>query len=586
MGNCYGEDGDSEDEYYGYYGKNNRLKPQPDPAPPQPDPPAHIPCHYEDDVRGYDDGQDSHGNEPDTYSDHAEPDSYELDHNNVDSPTPFERKLPQPATSSLNYHPPRHTTHLPRMGYYDEDSDDEYYGFYGRNNHRKPQPDPTPPEPYHQQESKSEVDKGYELEGLEYEDDEDERFEPEYEGDEEELEELRPEDEEDEMLETNGEVIRYEHRELESGNDGTPELRELEYETQEPHQLGCEYGIDEVQELGEPNLWTQQPPQLEYELERELESENDEVHEHDGLETGNDEVQELGEPNLWAQHHPQPEYELEHENDEVYELDELEYEPERSDTDTQYGIHEPQTLESNGVPQHAEPSPQYHTPATPPAHTPHLRNTPRSNQRGRATTVKDVQHRTPPFPLPYTPYIPHPGPTHAHPLSSPSPTAFVNTRGLTPTNNDTIGHHHLTPPYPIARSRPPPRPSDYRNGDQNQNQNQHTGEYTPTTITTSARPPPWPIIAAPSPISSTSRSRPPPWPIIFAYTTRTSSGHQKYQHFGHFLLYNFTVLSPFTYTHSEPYFTFASSPLYYHITIPIPITSTTLCFSLLSSLVV
>jgi hypothetical protein len=46
MGNCYGEDRDSEDEYYGYYSKNNRLKPQPDPAPPQPDPPAHMSYHY------------------------------------------------------------------------------------------------------------------------------------------------------------------------------------------------------------------------------------------------------------------------------------------------------------------------------------------------------------------------------------------------------------------------------------------------------------------------------------------------------------------------------------------------------------
>ena len=36
MGNCYGEDGDSEDEYYGYYGKNNRLKPKTSPTPPNP----------------------------------------------------------------------------------------------------------------------------------------------------------------------------------------------------------------------------------------------------------------------------------------------------------------------------------------------------------------------------------------------------------------------------------------------------------------------------------------------------------------------------------------------------------------------
>jgi hypothetical protein len=53
-------DEDSEDEYYGYYGKNNRLKPKPSPTPPSPNPTI------------------------------SEPDPYELDHNNVDSPTPFE----------------------------------------------------------------------------------------------------------------------------------------------------------------------------------------------------------------------------------------------------------------------------------------------------------------------------------------------------------------------------------------------------------------------------------------------------------------------------------------------------------------
>ena len=31
-----GEDGDSEDEYYGYYGKNNHLKPKPNSTPPEP----------------------------------------------------------------------------------------------------------------------------------------------------------------------------------------------------------------------------------------------------------------------------------------------------------------------------------------------------------------------------------------------------------------------------------------------------------------------------------------------------------------------------------------------------------------------
>src|ERR1700685_3020385 len=73
MGNCYGEDSDSEDEYYGYYGKNNCLKPQPNPEPPQPDPPAHMSYHYEDDVRRYNDSQGSYSNEHDTYSDHTKP---------------------------------------------------------------------------------------------------------------------------------------------------------------------------------------------------------------------------------------------------------------------------------------------------------------------------------------------------------------------------------------------------------------------------------------------------------------------------------------------------------------------------------
>jgi hypothetical protein len=71
---------DWDDEYYGFYGRNNHRKLQPDPAPPQPDPPAHTSCHYKDSVRGYDDGQGSYGNEHDTYSDHAEPDHYSHEH--------------------------------------------------------------------------------------------------------------------------------------------------------------------------------------------------------------------------------------------------------------------------------------------------------------------------------------------------------------------------------------------------------------------------------------------------------------------------------------------------------------------------
>src|ERR1700735_1124584 len=92
----------------------------------------------------------------------------------------------------------------------DLDLDDEYYGYYGKDNHRKPQPNPTPPEPNcHNTDREDENHTQWEA---------DEEYEPEYEGDEEEeLEELGPEDEEDEVLGTNGEATQYEHRELENG---------------------------------------------------------------------------------------------------------------------------------------------------------------------------------------------------------------------------------------------------------------------------------------------------------------------------------------------------------------------------------
>jgi hypothetical protein len=166
----------------------------------------------------------------------------------------------------------------------DSDSDNKYYSYYGKDNHQKPQPNPTPPEGpepnYHEtdHEDKTEVDwetnnrtyenneeyKDGEIEGAEA----DEGCEPEYEGDEEEeLEELGPKDEEDKVLGTNEEATKYKHRELENGenglfkhtgrgprtqgdehephqpthelkpgNRGTHELRELKCETQEPHQ--------------------------------------------------------------------------------------------------------------------------------------------------------------------------------------------------------------------------------------------------------------------------------------------------------------------------------------------------------------
>ena len=101
-----------------------------------------------------------------------------------------------------------------------------------------------------------------------------------------------------------------------------------------------------------------------------------------------------------------------------------------------------------------------------------------------------------------------------------------------PAPSHTHSQHHLTPPYPIAWSRPPPRPSNYRscNQNQNQNQNRHIGEYTPTTITISVRPPPWPILPSPSPILIIHPSCPPPWPIIPPHTIQMLRNHQNAKH--------------------------------------------------------
>jgi hypothetical protein len=238
----------------------------------------------------------------------------------------------------------------------DGDSEDEYYGYYGKNNRLKPKPNPTPPEPYLQPESESEEDKGYELEGLEYKDDEGERYELEYEGDkEEELEELGPEDEEDEVLGTDGEAIQYEHRELENGEIGLYEHTGRGPRTQgdehEAHQLGCEleYGVDETSEHGEPD----------------------------------------------------------HEDGDGYT--------------------------------HPVPTP---------THVPHPRDIPHSNQRGRTTTLKDVQHRASPYPT-----LRHP-PTHTPPIEP---------------------AHGTVPTLSITQSHPPPWPNDTHN-----------------THLPQSRPPPWP----------------------------------------------------------------------------------------------
>jgi hypothetical protein len=230
---------------------------------------------------------------------------------------------------------------------------------------------------------------------------------------------------------------------------GTHEHGELEYESgseaykygaleYEPEELeGNEHGIyeheqlvyddgDEMRELKELERMIDEegyePQGLEYELERELDFEDGEVH-------------QLGE--------------LEHEHQEPYEL---EYELGRNNTDAHYGRYEPQTLESSGVPQRAEPKPKgpgrrththhYHTRtsrnipsivhpvSTPPAPIPLERDSPHWNQKGHVTALKSrksTSNNRDPAP-PRTTFvnsIPTPTCTHyAHPhIRNPRPNA-------------------------------------------------------------------------------------------------------------------------------------------------------------------
>src|ERR1700683_5726331 len=157
----------------------------------------------------------------------------------------------------------------------DSDSEDEYYGYYGKNNRLKPQPSPIPQEPNHhieEQESKSEVDEGDEPEGLEYEDDEDEGYEH-GEFDEEEEEILAP-----------GHHGNKDGDEVSTGTLETAELGELERRTKEEG-----YEPQEVEhDNGETHIHGE--PQHEH---GELEGDKCEAYEHNGLETGNDKVQKL-----------------------------------------------------------------------------------------------------------------------------------------------------------------------------------------------------------------------------------------------------------------------------------------------------
>ena len=391
MGNCYGEDGDSEDEYYGYYGKNNRLKPKPSSTPPNPNPTL------------------------------SEPDPPESDH---DDPNP-------PTLSEPDYHNTEYTN---------TDREDE--------NHTEWEVE----------------DDGYEPEGLECDD-----AEGDEDGDE-------VSEEPDQLVYKTNE--RNEH-EAPGYNEYHPKVHghgELEPRNQESNQAGYQGGheLDELAyQIGGINGHTG----LEYEEDEVLGAKGEE-YEHGELERDNgemgtpgalqDEHSELEDGELGLHEHArrgprtqgnehephQPTRELESRNDKTHE--------------PEYGVDE---TSKHGEPDY-EDGDGYTHPLPTPRHVSRGHDVSRSNQRGCATTVKDVQRRTPSFPLLYTPYISHPGPTHAHPLSLPSPTASDNTHKLTSTDNGTIGPHYPNPS--IARSRPPPWPDTTHN------------------THPQSRPPPWP----------------------------------------------------------------------------------------------
>jgi hypothetical protein len=130
-----------------------------------------------------------------------------------------------------------------------------------------------------------------------------------------------------------------------------------------------------------------------------------------------------------------------------------------------------------------------------PTHTLHPHDVPHSNQRGRATGVKDVQHRTTPYSTPHHP------PTHT-PAIEPA--------------------HGRVPNTSIAHSCPPPwpDPSTHHLPNKPPKHNPHASTALPPTTPTHgeipthasitrSRPPPWPDNTHNPHLP---QSRPPPWP--------------------------------------------------------------------------
>jgi len=219
--------------------------------------------------------------------------------------------------------------------------------------------------------------------------------------------------------------------------------------------------------------------ELQYE-HGELEDEELGLHEHE-LESGNGGMHELRELEYEEVYEPGR---LEYERDEAHEHGELAYES-NYNAEADYATHKPRGFEhDNGE------TDGYTRPLPTPTHVPHSRDIPRSNQRGRTTTLKNIQHRTPPHPTLYYPL-----------MCTCSCTALDNHDPVPPRAGS---QHHLPPTSHTSHT--------------------NTTEHTPSPLINYLRPPPWPDPNVynqnpgyPS-TPSTTQSHPLPWPNDTHYT--------------------------------------------------------------------
>jgi len=313
----------------------------------------------------------------------------------------------------------------------------------------------TPPESNHHNkwESESEVNEGYEPEGLDCEEDDDE---------------VQTDDEDDERVE-------YEDDEEHTHGGMDYETWHNEFEPE-----GLEFDNGEVD--------THREPRYEH---GELEDEELGLHEHE-LESRNGGMHELRELEYEEVYEPGR---LEYERDEAHKHGELAYEP-NYNAQADYATHEPRGFEhDNGE------TDGYTHPLPTPTHVPHSRDIPRSNQRGRTTTLKNIQHRTPPHPTLYYPL------TCTHSCTAldnrdPVPPRAGSQHHLPPTSHTSHTNTTEHTPSPLINYlRPPPWP------DPNV-YNQNPG-YPSTPSTTQFHPLPWPNDTHNTHLP---QLRPPPWP--------------------------------------------------------------------------